>query len=479
MKLLLLLLSVLFALNPASAIRVHGDVVTSDDFTYLGKFAYGPSSGNISIATLALDPFTRSVNPSSNIFGQKIALFADMHGEWDTIEDGSGSCLDKLALAGKSVYSIGTVNTMGGMERLNFGVNGRRPHWWYVVLVNCQPDSVINATQTQSIDSATGLPVVVSVRYDVLFTNGGTEWTNQLSWDQHHISEIAITFLIAYVLVFIALMAFVIRSIKQSNNQGMWLILSVVVFCQILNQCLTLAYQMNMIHEETINESINQASWWFDTFSQLGLLLTVLMMALPNQANKRSSIFTICTIMTVYVLGYIAAFVVNARHQADHPSLNEWMFNNWGGYILCAMRLLNIAVIVQMCVQSIQQAIQQTQNQASPRSVLAYVMFASCWLASFPLITLIASMTSTYWRSKFFYGVNCLVTFAMITVQVGVTYRKYMLNRSSEFKTMESSKVEGEVSMSEMNRSPNASNPSSPRSPQSPSQSQFRGITPV
>jgi hypothetical protein len=62
---------------------------------------------------------------------------------------------------------------------LKFGVSGRRPHFWYVVLVNCQPDSVINQTINQSIDQSTGLPIVVIVAYDFHLTNSGDFWTNQ------------------------------------------------------------------------------------------------------------------------------------------------------------------------------------------------------------------------------------------------------------------------------------------------------------
>jgi uncharacterized membrane protein YiaA len=273
---------------------------------------------------------------------------------------------------------------------------------------------------------------------------------------------------------------------KQSNNQMMFVLLTIVVFCQMLHQILTLSYQMEMIKNQTIKESINQASWWFDTFSQLGLLLSVMLLCVNNQSINqtinRSNKVAIGVMMTLYFFGYIASFAVNDRYERDNPSSTVWMFNNWGGYFLCSLRLVNIGVIASFIVQSINQSIEQPTSmpRQSTCSLLSYAMFATAWLASFPLITLIASMTSAQWRPKFFYGVDSLVCLIVIAGHMFLTQRNSNLAKSGNFKTMEEpSKMEnGEVSMSDMNRSPNNSNPSSPRSPQSPSQG-FRSVAPV
>jgi len=478
-----------------SSLRFQGVVTTSSDYTYIGKFAYGQSGGVFSARTEVFDPVTGMVNNNVTLYGQKLALFPDVAGQWDTIEDDQDlSCDQKVKLAGKTVYNVGYTNqpALNGLSthEMKLNVSGRRPHFWYVVLVNCQSDASIsvNSTMASSIDPSTGLPVVVSVSYTFDLTNGGNMWTNELSWDQQHIAEIAITFLIIYALVFAVVIISLIRSSQsmKSTNQMMFSFIAFIVFCQIMHQILTISYQMEMIHSETIKLSVNQASWWFDTFSQLGLLFSVLILATNNYAIDgmihRTTMMSFGMIMCVYLLGYIASFVVNVEFEKDHPSLTEWMFNNWGGYLLCAWRIVNIGVIVHYIVQSINNQSFAGAMQPSTRSLLSYGIFVSAWLASFPIITLIASMTSSHWRAKFFYGVNSVVCLSMIICQVSMTMRNVYVMKSSAFKTMdESSKVEtgaSEVSMSHISRSPNTSNPSSPRSPQSPSQG-FRSVAPV
>ena len=381
---LVLLVFFLSSLLPSSfSLRVIGNVQTSDSFYYIGKFAFASHGGNVSSVTVN--------NRGSGSGSQYIVLYPDTKGSWDSIYDSEYlNCQQKVSLGQK--IDVG----------LNFdiGVYGNRPHFWYAVLAHCDK----NLT-----DNYSG----IHVDYNIHFTNGGSVWANEVSWDKQNIAEMSIAFILFYLIT----LPFILHACVKTRHTGeyrMFLSLGFVIGCQIIYQIFTLAYHAQGMNTGTYNEQIEQTAWWFNTIAVIGLLTLITMSAAgwpAAAANSPMPAKISIGFIFLYLSLYIASFAVNVEFGVSDPSRTVYEFNHWPGYLLCVARVLQVLVILGFVNSTI------ARNPESKTIYIRFAVFASIWLCSFPLITLAASITESWWRAKAVFGLSNIVMAVAIAAQ--------------------------------------------------------------
>jgi len=426
------ILSLLFLLSlsscslfiPTLSLRLSGELFSPSPFVYLGKFAYVASGGNLSVTTVPL------LSPTSNSTSY-LFMFADTDLTWDSL-------IASPSLTCSQLLSLGDVVQVG--IDFNVPVVGRRPHFWYFALSNCNTSLENDLPLDFSGGSAQAQSsYIMAASYNFHFTNGGNVFHNEVSFNQQSIAEMAIFFFLVYFCLFMPLLIHAIyRSKGQVERPIFFLLFSAVAF-EILSQLLTLSYEARGFTSGTYTENINRAAWWMDTFAQLILLSFVFLFAAGFPLSTTSLRETpkrafLAVWMLLYCIFYIASFAVYEQWQDNHPSSNAFVFDFWPGYVLCLMRALSVPIVYYLLQSAMQ------QQPAQHRLLMRFAIFSSLWLVAFPICTVISVILEPWWRARGAYGLFSVVTFFAISLPY-LLFHPYQAQKSS-FKQMKDTRDE-------------------------------------
>ena len=361
----------------AWGVHLSGEVISSSTFVYLAKFAYAESGGNFSALTASLAGPSAASSPL-------LLLYPDVDGLWSSASSSDTTCEQKAAL------SMSRQDSAPIGEFLDVGVWGHRPHWWYIAVSDC--------------NSSSGL----AVSYDFTFSNGGGAWVSPVSYNEQHIAETSLTFLLYYLLMLAVVIAAISKaSTAAASTPRPQLVLLAGAVCLVLLSCLlTFAEFATLIHTNTQRVALWSAAYFFLHAAHCVLIVSILLTCFGFPTLTRHlrplPVALIAAQTAAFAALYITAFCVQ---QAQPAWSTQFVFNNGAGY---ALALLYAVVLLPLCLLLL-------YRNGQSRLYSAYV---TLYFLSFPFIVLGASLADSWWVAKAEYAASGCVLVLALTAQL-------------------------------------------------------------
>ena len=358
---LLCLLAVCLLPSPALSLRLSGRIETYQTFHYLTKFVFAPSGGNFSL-------LSASTLPSDLPSNQRLLIYPDT--EWSEVV-ASTNCSEQAAL-GRGA-DVGTP--------LHTGVWGKRPHWWYVALVDCEWGN------------STGL----GMEYDFHLTAGGGQWVNEVSYNQQHMAETSLAYFLFFLLLVPLFIASAVKA-RSTYTQMPHIILAVIASSLCLAYLLYASEYLTLIRTGYQHGLMSSAAYFFQQFAASLLVFSILATSAGYPLTRPMiAHFPLVFGTTFVVFGlYVASFVVQKYTQPAWSS--KYVFDNAAGYTLAIV----YGVLVLMSLALLRSTRRLPNPSASHHThfYLLYAAFSSVYLLTFPFITLGTSLANTWWVAK-------------------------------------------------------------------------------
>ena len=401
---LLCLLALSTAPLPALSLRLHGTVSSHSTFHYLAQFVFESTGGNFS-------SHSASTLPASTPSNQHILLYPDTL--WPKVIF-STNCSEQAHLGVGG--AVGTA--------LEVEVNGHRPHWWYVALVDCEHGGVSG----------------MEMEYSFHLTNGGGQWQKEVSYNQQHMAETSL----AYFLVFLLLVPLLVVSAVKARStytQVPHILLTAIAASLSLAYLLYASEYLTLIRTGSQYVGLSSAAYFFQQFAATLLVFNILITC-AGYPLTRPLIAHLAPIAaaTFLVFGlYVASYVVAEYTQAAWST--KYVFDNPAGYALSIVYgLLPLACFA---------LIRSTRRLPNPSAThnayfyASYLAFASLYLLSVPFITLGTSLANSWWVAKAELAatgcVLCLTVFGQ-----WLFFQPFTLQtRERRFKTLDEPSVAG------------------------------------
>lgn len=359
--LLLCVLAVSLLASPACALRQSGSVSASSTFQYVSKFVFAQHEANFTSASTSTLP---QGAPSS----QHIILYPDTL--WSTVL-ASTNCSEQLSLGKGGAVGV----------PLHVEVLGQRPHWWYVALLDCEHGN------------STGL----GMQYAFHFTNGGGLWTDEVSYNEQHVAETSLAFFLFFLLLTPLFAASAVRA-RSTHTRVPHLLLTAIAACLCLAYLLYAVEYLTLVRSGEQYVSLSSAAYFFQQFAASMLVFSILStcagypLSRPSIAYLPVVLGTACLVFGLYVASYVV------RQFTQPVWSTQYVFDNPAGYTL--------AILYGLLVPACFALLRSTRRLPNPAAAYSsyfhatYLLFALCYLLSFPFITLGTSLADSWWVAK-------------------------------------------------------------------------------
>ncbi|ESO05882.1 hypothetical protein HELRODRAFT_64810 [Helobdella robusta] len=420
----LFLLSLISCTSAVYGLRLVGQWKTSDFYKFLVKFGFqqtdkndetartqGYIYGNITatkyedydIALVVLDSeyflnfFTnRSLSPRhdacSRMFSQINRLAWDkdcnVNGKEDFIRyipcRRDGLCRDELA------------DRMVRNSQFTFRVQDKeQPRYWYISMVACSLNTTNSSCQWTHIKNSPSM----LINYDIWLVNGDPDDKNS-NFFEHHFSieqfdvfEIYLTFFILYILI-IPVQAYAL----SLRRHTVAVLLFLCLFLEFLGIVFNFVHYTKFAGDGIGVVSLSTVGKFFDLLAQSLFMLLLLLVVKGMAINcERLPIFTILFVSTVwfaYTASNIALFIWNLLEVQFISDVDEWQ--TWPGFLILTFRI----IIMLWFLYELRTTFLEDHGFIKSRVYLHFGAGFMVWFIYLPIVAIIGSNISTFWRFK-------------------------------------------------------------------------------
>jgi len=365
-KLISIVVSILvfvgIVINSIDAKVVSGNINSNDDWVILTKFCFsnhGP--GNL----------TWSGN-SNNPNGLMVLFYDDAPDSWPLVygERKSLTCEQKVAMA------KGNRSVVPNEYHLQPFLDHARPHFWYVVVSNCQAKSV-------------------NFEYHFEFVNWGNSWDRQFSFDDQGLAPMYLF----YFLIFLFGIGVHIYSVVNYIREGTFhLVVRIFSACVVMEFLYIFFMFIHYIKYKENGQGVPVLKGFADAIDigfQMTLILMFILLA-TGFAISRSFVthkLQLLIIMIITFLLYLSMFIWG------------FAYKNWGalyiyesapGIIILILRFFTLGWFLWLLRKS-----HIEENHTHKKDFyIRFGIFVSIWFLSLPFIVIVAAILSPWVRYK-------------------------------------------------------------------------------
>ncbi|GAM23190.1 hypothetical protein SAMD00019534_063650 [Acytostelium subglobosum LB1] len=340
-----------------------GHLSTSSNWHYVDKFCF--SANRIANGTLTIKATSNNPNIS-------LIAYDDVQGSWFAVYKSHLSCQERVNLGNK----LGSVNFNGTAVTIQV-LDAMRPHYWYVVAVDCSGNSL-------------------NMDYEFTWLNAGNIWKRQFSNDDQGLEQMYLTYFWFFLLlaVYSCYSGWVLTTTKSYHPIVKLLTISVVL--EFLSVFILLIHYGAYSHDGVGAKGLLGFGELLDLASQLTFIMLLILIA-KGWAISRITIEEkpiILGVMGVLSALYLIMFIWYKAGQ--DPASTVYMYDTVPGILLLVARSLAMVWFMWCGYNTYME-----ENHPAKRKF--YVYFGVCfslWFLALPFICIIASAVDPWVRQK-------------------------------------------------------------------------------
>ncbi|PRP87284.1 coiled-coil and C2 domain-containing protein 2A [Planoprotostelium fungivorum] len=338
-------------------------ISTSSSWVFLDKFCFDSSGGRLNFGII---PTANTILPPN----ATIAFFSDGAFRWQAVYKSNAPCSYKLSASNANFPAGVFLN-----NSVPFGVAGEIPHWWYVVLANCDGDEV-------------------DFKFNMTSLNAGSQ--AQFSYDEQGVYQMGLAFSGYFAFIMLCEIITLIRCYQRRMHTTLIWFIATAIFYHLLCAAFYAIHYTKYQSDGIGYYGLSQAAIGMQMTSQIIVLVIIILLSkgYPVSTNHVEQKRLIVAIVFAYFASYLGLFVW--FQVGVDPALVLFLYDSVPGLVICILNLIFAAWVG----REIYRTVYYENNYVKKSMYGLFAIAAIGWLLILPLVTLIAHFSPDYNRQR-------------------------------------------------------------------------------